>query len=91
MLASISHACIVIYDLPQACINSHTLHTMSVQSLQKNLFTLHDVACLMGFHVRTISRMVDNRELKAVRIRNRWMVCRHDLESYISEQRTNLN
>lgn len=60
------------------------------QNLNRLLLSLHDVAGLIGCHVRTIRRMIDNREIKAVRVRARWMICRDDLEEYISQRPTNL-
>lgn len=63
---------------------------MSTQDLQKPLFTLHDVASLLACSVRTIRRSIDERKIKAVRIRHRWMICREDLEAYIAKQPTNL-
>lgn len=44
----------------------------------------------MGYHPRTIYRMIDNQEIKAVRIRHRWMISHEALMEYINNQPTNL-
>jgi len=52
---------------------------------------LEEVASLLRYaHPRTISRMIDNREIKAVRIRHRWMISHEALMEYINDQPTNL-
>ena len=62
---------------------------MADTSHGKPLYSLHDLARLLGYHVRTISRMIDSGEIRAVRIRNRWMVKSEDFKAYIEEQQTN--
>ena len=56
----------------------------------KLLYTLNEVASFLGFHPRTIYRMIDNLEIKAVRIRHRWMIPHDVLMEYINAQPTNI-
>jgi excisionase family DNA binding protein len=53
------------------------------------LYTLKEAARLLCFHMRTISRMIDNKEIRAVRIRHRWMIPHEALRKYIDDQPTN--
>ncbi len=75
---------------PERAFPQHACPPKLTQNLNRLLLSLHDVAGLIGCHVRTIRRMIDNREIKAVRVRARWMICREDLEDYISNRPTNL-
>ena len=64
---------------------------MNAISLNKLLYTLEEAARHLGYqHPRTISRMIDNQEITAVRIRHRWMVSHEALMDYISNQPTNV-
>ncbi len=63
-----------------------TNHTSS-----KLLYTLQEVAKLLGYkHERTIRRMVDNKEIRARHVRNRWVVLHDDLMAYLEQQPSNL-
>lgn len=53
------------------------------------LHTIEEVACLLSYHPRTIYRMIDNKEIRAVRIRKRWMIPHDALIEYINAQPTN--
>lgn len=65
-------------------------HAMNI-SPQKLLYSLEEAARLLSYHARTIYRMIDNREIKAVRIRHRWMIPHEVLIEYINSQPTNLS
>lgn len=53
------------------------------------LYTLKQAARLLCFHMRTIYRMIDNKEIYAVRIRHRWMIPHEALMKYIKAQPNN--
>lgn len=53
------------------------------------LYTLEQAARLLGYHSRTIYRMIDNKEVRAVRIRHRWMIPHEALTEYINTLPTN--
>lgn len=57
--------------------------------LEKLLYSLREVGRQIGRHERTVYRMVDGREIKAIRVRNRWMITHEDLMHYISSRQTN--
>lgn len=65
-------------------------HAMKQTSaLNPLLYTLEQAARLLGYHTRTIYRMIDNKEVCAVRIRHRWMITHEALTNYIKSLPTN--
>jgi excisionase family DNA binding protein len=52
-------------------------------------YTLKEAARLLRHDERTIRRMIDNKEIRAVRIRHRWMIPHDALMEYINTQPTN--
>lgn len=58
-------------------------------TLNPLLYTLEQAARLLGYHSRTIYRMIDNKEVRAVRIRHRWMIPHEALTEYINTLPTN--
>ena len=62
---------------------------MSHNSEPKPLYSLRDVAKLLQLSDRSISRMIDACQIKAVRIRSRWMVKHEDFTAYLDGQQTN--
>lgn len=61
------------------------------QSLTLNplLYTLEQAARLLCCHSRTIRRMIDEKQVRAVRIRHRWMIPHDALTEYVNAQPTN--
>lgn len=53
------------------------------------LYTLKEAASLLKHDERTIRRMKDDKEIRAVRIRHRWMIPHDALREYIDNQPTN--
>lgn len=53
------------------------------------LYTLEQAARHLGYHPRTLYRMIDNKEIRAVRIRHRWMISHDVLIAYINSLPTN--
>ncbi|MDB6004396.1 MAG: Helix-turn-helix domain [Prosthecobacter sp.] len=58
-------------------------------NLPPMLYTLEQAARQLGYHTRTLYRMIDNKEIRAVRIRHRWMIPHDALTKYIDDQPTN--
>ena len=52
------------------------------EALDRNFFTIYEVADMMGFHWRTIQRMVKSGELPAKKYGNAWRIRKDDLEAY---------
>ena len=52
------------------------------EALERDFYTLQDVAELLGFHYNTIRRMVKSGELPAVKFGKAWRVRKTDLEQF---------
>ena len=52
------------------------------EALERDFYTLQDVADLLGFHYNTIRRMVKSGELPAVKFGKAWRVRKADLEQF---------
>jgi excisionase family DNA binding protein len=48
----------------------------------KNVFTVEEVAELLGVHPETIRRAIKRKELKAAKIGKAWCISKLDLEGY---------
>jgi len=48
----------------------------------KNVFTVEEVAELLGVHPETIRRAIKRKELKAAKIGKAWCISKLDLEDY---------
>ena len=57
------------------------------EALERDFYTLHEVADLLGFHYNTIRRMVKNGELPAVKLGKAWRVRKLDLERFTDPNR----
>lgn len=56
---------------------------MIEEPLQKDYFTIYEVAELLGFHHNTVRRMIKSGELKATQFNNReWRIKKTDLEAF---------
>lgn len=50
------------------------------------LYGLKEVGEILGVSVRTLYRYIDNGELKAKKIGNKWRVTHEDLKAYIDSK-----
>lgn len=55
-------------------------------SRMEELLTLEEVARILKVSVQTVRRMIDENELKAIKIRGQWRVKREDLQDYIDRK-----
>lgn len=51
--------------------------------------SIHEVAALLGRHVRTVHRLISGNELKAHKFRGRWVVKPECLERFLKKLETN--
>lgn len=56
---------------------------------QKPLFSLFEFSKIIGRDPRTVYRMIDDREVKAIRVRNRWMFTFDAVVNYINTCKSN--
>ncbi len=50
------------------------------------VYTLDEVAEVLKVSVQTVRRLVEEKELKAFRVRGQWRVRKEDLEEFINNQ-----
>lgn len=50
------------------------------------MLTLEEVAEILRVSVQTVSRLIEDGELKAAKIRGQWRVRRKDLDDYINRK-----
>jgi excisionase family DNA binding protein len=61
-----------------------------IDSKDRLMYTVHEVAGILRYeHARTVSRMIDSGEIRAVRVRGRWMILHTDLLTYLETLQTN--
>lgn len=56
--------------------------SIEAEALERDFYTLQDVADLLGFHYNTIRRMIKSGELPAVKFGKAWRVRKTDLEQF---------
>lgn len=59
--------------------------------LDKEFFSVYEVAEMLGFHHNTIRRMIKNGELPAHRFGNQWRISRVDLEELVEPTNVSKN
>lgn len=52
----------------------------------EELLTIEEVARILKVSVQTVRRMIDESELKAIKIRGQWRIKREDLQDYIDRR-----
>jgi len=52
----------------------------------EELLTIDEVARILKVSIQTIRRMIDEGELKAIKIRGQWRIKREDLQDYIDRK-----
>ena len=55
-------------------------------SSMEELLTIEEVSRILKVSVQTVRRMIDEGELKAIKIRGQWRVKREDLQDYIDRK-----
>lgn len=50
---------------------------------QSDLLTVKEVAAILRVSQPTVLRMIDDGELRAIRVRNQWRISRADLDAYL--------
>ncbi len=55
-------------------------------SSMEELLTIEEVARILKVSVQTVRRMIDESELKAIKIRGQWRIKREDLQDYIDRK-----
>ena len=50
------------------------------------IYTLEQVAEILQVSLSTIRKLVDDKELKAFKVRGQWRVRKDDLDAYIANQ-----
>jgi excisionase family DNA binding protein len=50
------------------------------------IYTLEQVAEVLQVSLSTVRKLVDDKELKAFKVRGQWRVRKEDLEAYITGQ-----
>lgn len=53
---------------------------------REELYTVEQVGRILKFAPSTVRRMIDESELKAIKIHGQWRVKREDLEDYINRK-----
>lgn len=56
---------------------------------EKPLFTLTEFSKIIGYNLRSVYRMIDAGEIKALRVRNRWMLTYESVLNYLETRTTN--
>lgn len=54
--------------------------------IQKEAYSISEVATLLGISERTVRRLIKSKELTAARIRQQWRITRADLSLYLQSQ-----
>lgn len=49
------------------------------------VYTLEQVADILQVSLSTVRKLVDDKELKAFKVRNQWRVRKEDLDAYIAK------
>lgn len=52
----------------------------------EELLTIEDVSRILRVSIQTVRRMIDEGELKAIKIRGQWRIKREDLQDYIDRK-----
>ncbi len=52
----------------------------------EELLTIEEVARILRISVQTVRRMIDEGELRAIKIRGQWRIKREDLQNYIDRK-----
>ena len=55
-------------------------------SSMEELLTIEEVARILKVSMQTVRRMIDEGELKAIKIRGQWRIKREDLQDYIDRK-----
>lgn len=63
---------------------------MPLSSIEKPFLTLREVGAILRRSVRTVNRIISDRELEAHKFRGRWVVKPECLEQFIQKLKTNL-
>jgi len=50
------------------------------------IYTLEQVADILQVSLSTVRKLVDDKELKAFKVRGQWRVRKEDLDAYIANQ-----
>jgi excisionase family DNA binding protein len=67
------------------CILSKGNVSQEASSMEE-LLTIEEVARILKVSVQTVRRMIDESELKAIKIRGQWRIKREDLQDYIDRR-----
>ncbi len=67
------------------CILSKRNVSQEASSMEE-LLTIEEVARILKVSVQTVRRMIDESELKAIKIRGQWRIKREDLQDYIDRK-----
>lgn len=59
---------------------------IDAEALDRDFFTIYEVADMMGFHWRTIQRMVKSGELPAKKYGKAWRIRKADLEAFTAPE-----
>lgn len=52
-------------------------------SNQTELLTVKEVAAILRVSQPTVLRMIDDGQIRAIRVRNQWRISREDLDAYL--------
>ena len=50
------------------------------------IYTLEEVAEILKVSVATVRKLIDDKDLKAFKVRGQWRVRKEDLDAYIQNQ-----
>lgn len=54
---------------------------IAADNLEKDFYTIYEVAELLKLHHNTVRTMIKNKELPAVQVRRQWRIKKADLEA----------
>lgn len=60
--------------------------TVDAEALDRDYYTIYEVADLMGFHHQTIRRMIKSGELPAKQFGRAWRIRKSDLEAFATPE-----